>query len=311
MDLKQLEYIVAIEKYGTMSDAAVGLFITPSALNQQLLKLEKDLGIPLFNRRRRHMEPTEAGRVYLDAAKQMLALRQATYAQLQDLANCHTGSYHVGLTFEHSSDMFARIYPPFHQKYPGISIQCHQLLVPEMLDMLLTGQLDIAFVLGGRPEIYEAEYIPLSAENLLLGVQRSHPVAQLAGPADQQPCNIIDLSLLKDEAFATALKSSTMRTELIDPIFEREQFHPRIMMESSFNSFRQQLAALGVCVSIVPQSRVTNHRDIAWFYLPGYPRFQFGVAYPKNYRLNRALNDFIELARQDAQTYLQCPPPEI
>ena len=58
MDLKQLEYIVAIEKYGTMSDAAVGLFITPSALNQQLLKLEKDLGIPLFNRRRRHMEPT-------------------------------------------------------------------------------------------------------------------------------------------------------------------------------------------------------------------------------------------------------------
>ena len=42
MDLKQLEYIVAIEKYGTMSDAAVGLFITPSALNQQLLKLEKD-----------------------------------------------------------------------------------------------------------------------------------------------------------------------------------------------------------------------------------------------------------------------------
>ena len=117
MDLKQLEYIVAIEKYGTMSDAAVGLFITPSALNQQLLKLEKDLGIPLFNRRRRHMEPTEAGRVYLDAAKQMLALRQATYAQLQDLANCHTGSYHVGLTFEHSSDMFARIYPPFHQKY--------------------------------------------------------------------------------------------------------------------------------------------------------------------------------------------------
>ena len=180
-----------------------------------------------------------------------------------------------------------------------------------MLDMLLTGQLDIAFVLGGRPEIYEAEYIPLSAENLLLGVQRSHPVAQLAGPADQQPCNIIDLSLLKDEAFATALKSSTMRTELIDPIFEREQFHPRIMMESSFNSFLQQLAALGVCVSIVPQSRVTNHRDIAWFYLPGYPRFQFGVAYPKNYRLNRALNDFIELARQDAQTYLQCPPPEI
>ncbi len=309
MDLKQLEYIVAIEKYGTMTDAAKYLFITPSALNQQLLKLEKELEIPLFTRNRRHMEPTEGGQVYLKAAKQMLALRQATYAQLQDLANCQTGSYEVGLTFEHGSDLFARIYPLFHEKYPGISIQCHQLLVPEMLEMLNTGQLDIAFILTGTPDSYDVEYTRLSEENLLVGLHRSHPAAHLAGPDSAQPCATIDFSLLKGDAFATALSSSTMRTELIDPIFEREGFFPRIMMESSFNAFLEQLAGLGLCDTIIPQSRVTNRRDLVWFYLPGHPRFQFGVAYPKGYRLNRALRDFIELARQDAQTHMQFPPP--
>lgn len=309
MDLKQLEYMVAIERYGTMSDAAKYLFVTPSALNQQLLKLERDLGVPLFTRARRRMEPTEGGRVYLDAAKQMLALRQATYTQLQDLANCQTGSYEVGLTFEHGSDTFARIYPPFHEKYPGISIQCHQLLVPEMVEMLMTGQLDIAFLLTGTPENYEVEYHQFSAENLLLGLHRSHPAAHLAGPPGTPPSRVIDLSLLKGDAFATALSNSTMRTELIDPIFEREDFHPRIMMESSFNAFLEQLAGLGLCDTIIPQSRITNHEDLVWFYLPGYPRFQFGVAYPKGYRLNRALRDFIELARQDAQKYMQFPAP--
>ncbi len=308
MDLKQLEYIVAIEKYGTMTEAAGQLFITPSALNQQLLKLEKELDIPLFTRNRRHMTPTEAGRVYLEAAKQMLALRQATYSHLQDLADCQTGSFEVGLTFEHSSDLFARIYPQFHKKYPGISIQCHQMLVPEMLDMLVSGQLDLAFILSGKPEIYNVEYIPLSEENLLLGIPRSHPLACKAQhPKD--PCVTLDLSLLKEDSFATALKNSTMRTELIDPIFEQAGFHPRIMMESSFNAFLEQLTALGLCDTIIPQSRVTNRQDVVWFYLPGSPRFQFGAAYPKGYRLNRALSDFIDMARQDALKYLQFPPP--
>lgn len=308
MDLKQLEYMVAIEKYGNMTEAAAQLFITPSALNQQLLKLEKELGIPLFTRNRRHMTPTEAGRVYLDAARKMLALRQATYAHLQDLADCQTGSFQVGLTFEHGSDLFARIYPRFHKKYPGISIQCRQMLVPELVEMLVSGQLDLAFILSGNPEIYDVEYIPLSEENLLLGIPRTHPLAY-RGQHPKDPCVALDLSLLKEDSFATALKNSTMRTELIDPIFEQAGFHPQIMMESSFNAFLEQLTALGLCDTIIPQSRVTNHEEVVWFYLPGAPRFKFGAAYPKGYRLNRAISDFIEMARQDALQYMQFPPP--
>ena len=58
MDLRLIEYIVAIEKYGNMTEAAEHLFVTPSALNQQLLKLEKELDVPLFTRSKRRMVPT-------------------------------------------------------------------------------------------------------------------------------------------------------------------------------------------------------------------------------------------------------------
>ena len=85
MDLKIQEYITAIEKYGNITEAASHLFITPSALNQQLLKLENDLGLPLFIRNRRKMIPTQAGSIYLDAAKQMLKIKQSAYAHIEDI----------------------------------------------------------------------------------------------------------------------------------------------------------------------------------------------------------------------------------
>lgn len=314
MDLKQLEYIEAIGKYGNMTRAAEHLFITPSALNQQLLKLEQELNIPLFTRNSRQMKPTEAGQVCLKAAQKMLALRQMTYSHLQDLADCKTGSYEVGLTVEHGCNLFARIYPLFHQRYPGISIQCHEVLVRDQLNMLKAGQLDLAFTLSGTPEIYpeqyDLKYIPLSQENLLLGLPLSHPLAGFAHkPAD--PYTTMDFTLLKNDYFATALKNSTMRLELLDPMFKQAGYSPRILMETSFNSILQQLSVRGICDVIVPQSCATNRRDVAWFYLPGHPRFEFGVAYQKMYRLNRALQDFIELAREDAQAHLQFdPPPE-
>lgn len=62
MDLKQIEYIVKIAETGSITRAAEQLFITQSALNQQLLKLEQQLGIKLFVRHKHDMTPTSAGR---------------------------------------------------------------------------------------------------------------------------------------------------------------------------------------------------------------------------------------------------------
>ena len=65
MDLRQIENIVAIEQEQSISKAAERLFLTQSALNQQLLRLEKELGIQLFERKKHAMIPTFAGKVYL------------------------------------------------------------------------------------------------------------------------------------------------------------------------------------------------------------------------------------------------------
>ena len=63
MDLKQIEYIVKIDDEHSITRAAEKLFVTQSALNQQLLRLEKELGAPLFHRSKIDMRPTEIGQV--------------------------------------------------------------------------------------------------------------------------------------------------------------------------------------------------------------------------------------------------------
>ena len=72
MDLKQIEYIVKIAETGNITRAAEQLFVTQSALNQQLLKLENALGIKLFYRRKHDLTPTDAGKLYLKYGRQML-----------------------------------------------------------------------------------------------------------------------------------------------------------------------------------------------------------------------------------------------
>lgn len=170
----------------------------------------------------------------------------------------------------------------------------------------------MSFVLSGSPEspTDEVSYLPISSENLLLGLPRSHPQAKEL-PLSQQPCSIIDLSFIKEDFFAVSLEKSTMRKQLIDPIFQEAGVDLHVLIESSLNGFLEQLAASGICGTIIPQSCVHNYKDLAWFYLPGFPRFYFGVIYPKGYRLNRILEQFIEMVKEDAMENLYFPVPDI
>lgn len=312
MDLKQLEYILAIDKYKNMTEAAQKLFVTPSAISQQILRLEEELGAQLFIRTKKQMFPTTAGQICLETARQMLALRQSAVTQIQDLSGGESGTYHIGLAVDHGSSVFARVYPHFHEIYPRVQLRCSQLLsVSDMLKKTASGEFDLSFVLCGNPMTLaqEVSYLPISSENLLLGLPRSHPQVRDLPPSDQ-PYQVIDLQTVRDDFFAVSLEKSTMRQELIDPLFQKAGVELRVLIESSLNTFLEQLAASGICGAIIPQSCVHNHTDLAWFYLPGFPRFHFGVIYPKGFRLNHILTQFIRMVKEDALENLHFPQPE-
>ena len=87
MNFRIIEYIDALGRHGNMSGAAKELFITSSALNQQLLKTERELGVQLFVRAKHKLIPTEAGEICIRGIREMLSVWEDTQAEMQDVAS--------------------------------------------------------------------------------------------------------------------------------------------------------------------------------------------------------------------------------
>ena len=94
MDTRQIEYILQIAEENNITKAAEKLFITQSALNQQLLKLERELGTPLFQRTKNKWCLTDAGRIYVEGARKMMQIKKDTYNQLYDVSLLRKGYVH-------------------------------------------------------------------------------------------------------------------------------------------------------------------------------------------------------------------------
>ena len=91
--------------------------------------------------------------------------------------------------------------------------------------------------------------------------------------------------------------------------FQEAGYSPNVMVESAFNGFLEKLAGDGLCNTIIPQSQVKDWENVVWMYLPGNPRFHFGIGFAKDYRPGSAMKYFTELAKKDAKKYLDFPPP--
>lgn len=299
MNLKQLEYIVAISEYGNITKAADALFITQSGLNQQLNKLEKELDIQLFTRNNHFLRLTKAGEIYVSSAREILQIKKNAYTVLDDLKGNTIGEINLGLTHEHGIDLFTSVFPSFNKKYPGVTFNLLERIVSLQHKLLLEGHLDMGLVMLAEHDREQLEYIPLFKERLILGMSKDNPLAILAAPPGR-PLASIDLKCLEKEKFSLIFSNSTMRN-IIDPLFKDAGYQPQILIETAMNHALAKLVSIGLCCTIIPQSRALSSPDrdkIAWFYLTANPSWDVCIAYRKQAKLSQAERYFIKLAKE-------------
>ncbi|MCI8663468.1 MAG: LysR family transcriptional regulator [Hungatella sp.] len=85
MELQQIRYMTAIAEEQNITRAANKMFISQSAMSQQLMKVERELGTPLFWREGRKLKLTKAGQIYINAAKAILNVEEAFYEEVREL----------------------------------------------------------------------------------------------------------------------------------------------------------------------------------------------------------------------------------
>lgn len=305
MDLRQIENIIAIEQEQSISKAAEKLFLTQSALNQQLLRLEKELGVQLFERRKHRMIPTFAGKVYLSTAHRMIDMKKETYKIIHDVAEEITGEISVAYSPERGSVIFSNIYPIFHQSYPNITFHIREAHVKTIEQFLLQKDVTLAFVAHSDNIKNPAfEYIDLKEELMVLGLPITHSLAHLAGEKSWECFPEIDLNRLKNEQFALINKSAKIR-EMADLAFYHAGFLPKILFESSSTQTVVKMVKKQICPAFFPQSYVDPDAPIVYFTTSPRQSWTPSIAYLKGSYLTKPEKYFIELAAKFVMGTLQ------
>lgn len=302
MDTKQIEYIIKIAEENNITRAAEKLHLTQPALNQQLLRLERELGLQLFHRSRTDWRPTEAGEIYLESARKMLLLKQETYKRLGDLAARQKGTLSLAFTPGRGTSMFSYVYPMFHQQYPDIIVEPSELSVRKQQTLIARGQLDLGFQTLCDEHRTDDEYLSLTTEEIFLVVPSGHPVCEKYQKRRRQKNSSglrfpeLDIRELQYEPFVLMYRESTIR-QLIDRLFAQAGFLPNVLFETASNATILTMIRSRLCCGLIPAYYLQKpDKMLTCFSLTSHPTWDVVASYRKGTYLSKPARYFIQLA---------------
>lgn len=146
MNLKQLEYFVAIAEEHQITAAAKRLHISQPPLSYELAQLEKELGTTLVRRGPRTATLTDAGKLLYERAVRILALARATERDVASVGSGSSGTLSLGVVSSCSGSVPGTRLGELRQSFPDVSLELHEGGTPEVLEMLEGGMVDVAVV---------------------------------------------------------------------------------------------------------------------------------------------------------------------
>ncbi|TBH17443.1 hydrogen peroxide-inducible genes activator [Thermus thermamylovorans] len=173
MTLDQLRYLVALAEEGNFTRAAARVYLTQPALSVQIRKLEGELGVRLFDRRKG--EPTEAGRAAVAQARRVLEEVERLRALASGEAGLFRGPFRVGVIPTLAPYLLPRLLPRVAARYPDLEVSVREELTPGLLQGLLEGRLDAGLV-GTEERVPGLVGLPLFSEQFLAYVSPGHPL---------------------------------------------------------------------------------------------------------------------------------------
>lgn len=300
MNLRNLDYIVTIAEEQNISRAAERLFISRPALNHYLIRLEKELGSPLFKRVNKKLIPTYSGSIYIETARQMLELRKSAYKRISDASDEADGCLGLGVTREVGVGLLKDVFPLFNQRFPNYRLDLVEGPARDLEIALEKGRIDIA-VMGCRSARDSLVHIPFIQGEVVVVLPPNHRLGHLAAPKGG-PYRPIDLRLLEHEKFILICKDTNIR-DLCDKHLARANIQPRIMMECSLSTLAYTMVKKGIGVSILMALQVDPKDDVHCFSLRPKEIWTQGVSYRKDSALTKAEEYFIELVKDYFATH--------
>ena len=250
MELRQLEYFVAVAEEANFTRAAQRIHVAQPAVSAQIQRLERELGQPLLDRSRRTVRLTAAGEAALPYARAALAAVADIHVAVEELTQLVRGTVAIGTVTSYSVDM-PLLLADFHADHPEVEITLSTDSSDTLIEMVRTGRLDAAIVSvgpGERPEGLDVEVV--TDEAIAAAVCRTDELASR---------KIIRLTDLADRQLIALPVGAGIRHQF-DAACAKAGVSPRVAFEASTPLALADLAERGLGVAIVPAS-VPRGRD--------------------------------------------------
>lgn len=178
MELRQLNYFVTAAETLSFTEASRKLFVTQSALSQQIKNIELELGVLLFNRVGKRIQLTEAGSLFLEKTRHTLKSAEIAKQQIIDLQDLKVGTLYIGVTYG-LTDVFTKTLISFSEKYPLIKVNVLYATSDELLEKLKFNTLDFILSFQDVTDDKMITTIPLFESFLVMVTHNSHPLADI------------------------------------------------------------------------------------------------------------------------------------
>ena len=250
MELRQLEYFVAVAEEANFTRAAERVHVAQPAVSAQIQRLERELGQPLLDRSRRTARLTAAGEAALPFARAALAAVADIHVAVEEVSQLVRGTVTIGTVTSHSVDI-AGLLADYHADHPNVEITLSTDSSDSLIDKVRSGRLDVAIVSVGpddRPDGLDVEVV--TDEAIAAAVSKTDELASR---------NTVRLSDLAERQLIALPVGAGIRHQF-DTACGKAGLTPRIAFEASTPLALADLAERGLGVAIVPAS-VPRGRD--------------------------------------------------
>ncbi|MCF6313798.1 MAG: LysR substrate-binding domain-containing protein [Verrucomicrobiales bacterium] len=176
ISIRQLEYFLALSQTLNFREAAESCFVTQPALSKQIQLLEDSLGIPLFERDKKHVLLTDKGQVMLNRASNILTALSDMEREAQSFKKPFSGKLRIGVIPTIAPYILPTVVPHLSRLYPDLQLSLHEHRTDQLIHKMLHNQLDL-LILALNVELEGLCSTPLYDDPFLLATPIGHPLS--------------------------------------------------------------------------------------------------------------------------------------
>lgn len=291
MEMHQLQYFVKVAELGSFTRAAEACFVSQPSLSQQIIKLEKELGRPLFERLGRTVRLTEAGQALKQIAEQVLQLVEEAKSRVAD--DPAGGQLVAAAPPTVAPYFFPELLTRFAQRYPQASVEVFEDVTAVVLRKCAEGEIDLAILplpLHGEGSLHVET---LFTEELFLVLPAGHRL---------EKAKRVTIHDIESEPFLLLGEAHCLTSDALT-FCHRQHCQPVVTTHVSQLTTILELVALGHGVSLIPAMAKRHDSSPARVYrsLDGEkPSRRVGAVWHRHRFHPKVMHRFLDVLREHA-----------